>query len=80
MSSLDFDLDSQMISLESEWRHAYEASIAAREELEVLADSLKFDASALAKAQDRLERAEGLKARIMAKIERLEDSILGGES
>ena len=80
MSSLDFDLDSQMSSLESEWRHAYEVSIAAREELEVLAESLEPDASALAKAQDRLERAEGLKARIMAKIERLEDSILGGES
>ena len=79
MSSLDFDLDNQMSSLESEWRHAYEVSIAAREELEVLAESPKPDAFALAKAQDRLERAEGLKARIMAKIERLEDTILGGE-
>jgi hypothetical protein len=77
VSSLDFDLDNQMSSLESEWRQAYEVSIAAREELEVLAGSLKPDASALAKVQDRLERAEDLKARIMAKIERLEDSILG---
>jgi hypothetical protein len=80
MSSLDFDLDSQMSSLESEWRHAYEVSVGARKELELLAESLRPDASALARAQDRLQRAEDLKARIMAKIERLEDSILGGES
>jgi hypothetical protein len=77
MSSLDFDLDSKMSRLESQWRHAYEVSIAAREELTALAESLRPDAFALAKAQDRLEHAEGLKARIMAKIERLEDSILG---
>jgi hypothetical protein len=80
MSSLDFDLDNQMSSLESEWRHAYEVSIAAREELEELAESVKPDPFALAKAQDCLERAEVLKARIMAKIERLEDSLLGRES
>jgi hypothetical protein len=76
MSSLDFDLDSQMSSLESEWRQAYESSIAARAELHALAAKPKPNASTLAKAHDRLERAEGLKARIMAKIERLEDSIL----
>jgi hypothetical protein len=28
-------------------------------------------------ARDRIERVEALKARIMAKIERLEDNILG---
>jgi hypothetical protein len=77
MSSLDFDLDSQMSSLESEWRHAYEISIAAREELQELNAALKPNASALAKAHDRLERAEVMKARIMTKIERLEDSVLG---
>jgi hypothetical protein len=79
MSNLDFDLDSRMSCLESEWRHAYEVSIAARKVLEVLGESPKPDASALAKAQDRLERAEDLKARIMAKIERLEHSILGND-
>jgi hypothetical protein len=79
VSSLDFDLDNQMSSLESEWRHAYEVSIEVRAELEVLAGSLKPDTFALAKAQDRLERAEELKARIMAKIERLEDTILGND-
>jgi hypothetical protein len=76
MSSLDFDQDSQMSNLETEWRHAYEVSNAARAELHALAATPKPNASTLAKVHDRLERAEGLKARIMAKIERLEDSIL----
>ena len=77
MSSLDFDLDSQMSRLEMEWRQAYESSIAARAELEALATVPKARVSSVAQAQLRLERAEGSKARIMAKIERLEDSILG---
>jgi len=80
MSSLDFDLDSRMSNLESEWRQAYDISIAARAELQALADSPKPNAATLAKAHDRLERAEGLKDRIMAKIERLEDTLLGDRS
>ena len=39
MGSLDFDLDSQMSSLESEWRQAYDMSIAARAELQTLAET-----------------------------------------
>jgi hypothetical protein len=39
MSSLDLDLDSQMSSLESEWRQAYESSIAARAELRALGET-----------------------------------------
>jgi hypothetical protein len=80
MSSLDFDLDSQMSSLESEWRQAYETSIAARAELLALGTACKPNASTLAKAHDRLERAEGMKSRIMAKIERLENNLLGPRS
>jgi hypothetical protein len=76
MSSLDFDLDSQMSRLEAEWRQAYETGIDARTELQALADTLRPSASAIAKAQSRLERAEGAKAHIMAKIERLEDRML----
>jgi len=76
MSSLDFDLDSQMSHLESEWRQAYETSIGARAELQALAATPKASATAIAKAQTRLERAEGAKAHIMAKIERLEDRLL----
>jgi hypothetical protein len=77
MSSLDFDLDSRMSNLESEWRQAYETGIAARAALQALAATRKPDACAVAKAHAQLDQAESLKARIMAKIERLEDSILG---
>ena len=76
MSSLDFDLDSRMSRLETEWRQAYETGIAARAELQALATTPKPSASAVAKAQTRLERAEGAKAHIMAKIERLEERML----
>jgi hypothetical protein len=79
MSSLDFDLDSQMSHLETEWRQAYETTIAARAELQALADTPKPSASAIAKAQTRLERAEGAKAHIMGKIERLEERLLSQE-
>jgi hypothetical protein len=74
MSSIDLDLDSQMSALESEWRQAYEAGNAAREQLQALSAMPKPNEFTLAKAYDRLERAEGLKARIMGKIEKLEDT------
>jgi hypothetical protein len=77
VSSLDFDLDSRMNSLEQEWRQAYESSIVARADYQSLAAGPKKDAKLLELARDRLERTEALKARIMAKIERLEDSLLG---
>jgi hypothetical protein len=76
MSSLDFDLDSQMSHLETEWRQAYESSVAARVELHALAATQKPSTTAIAQAQTRLERAEGAKANIMAKIERLENRML----
>ena len=77
MSSLDLDLDSQMSSLETEWRHAYETSISARAEYESLAANPSANADLLDAALERLDRAEALKARIMTRIERLESSILG---
>jgi hypothetical protein len=80
MSSLDFELDSLMSHLESEWRQAYEAGNAARAELKALATSRAVKASIIEQAQERLNRSEALKARIMAKIERLEDSVLGRDS
>jgi hypothetical protein len=76
MSSLDFDLDTQMVHLESEWRKVYEASVIARTDYQSLAASTAATAELLDKARDRLERAEAMKARIMAKIERLEDNLL----
>jgi hypothetical protein len=77
MSSLDFDLDSRMNNLEQEWRLAYESSIVARADYQSLAAGPKTDTKLLDLARDRLDRTEALKARIMAKIERLEDSLLG---
>ena len=80
MRSLDFELDSQMSSLESEWRQAYEACNAARADLKALAASPTVKAPVIEQARERLNRTEAMKARIMAKIERLEDSFLGSES
>jgi uncharacterized protein YfeS len=77
MSSLDFDLDSRMNSLEQEWRQAYQSSIVARADYQSLAVTPKTDSRLLDLALERLDRTEALKARIMAKIERLEDSLLG---
>jgi hypothetical protein len=79
MSSLDFDLDGHMNDLELEWRQAYEAGVSARMDFQALATSDQPNADLIARARDRLERAEALKARIMAKIERLEDTMLGGD-
>jgi hypothetical protein len=76
MSSLDFDLDGQINNLELEWRLAYDASIVARAEYQSLA-AKAVGAAILDMARERLERAEALKSRIMAKIERLEDALLG---
>ena len=77
MSSLDFDLDTQMVQLEHEWRQVYQASVIARADYQSLAASTAATAKLLDKARDRLERAEVMKTHIMAKIERLEDTILG---
>jgi len=77
MSSLDFDLDSRMNSLEQEWRQAYECSIVARVDYQSLAAIPKPDSRLLDLARERVDRTEALKARIMAKIERLEDTMLG---
>ena len=77
MSSLDLDLDAHMNNLETEWRQAYESSMIARAEYQALAASPKVNARLIDLARERLDRTEALKSRIMAKIERLEDSILG---
>jgi hypothetical protein len=79
MSSLDFDLDLDlhMNDLEQEWRRACESSFVARADYQSLAASRKSNADLLDMARERLDRSEALKARIMAKIERLEDRMLG---
>jgi len=76
MSSLDFDLDSQINNLELEWRQAYESSIVARGDYQALAASPTANADLLDMAREGLDRAEALKAQITGKIERIEDTML----
>ena len=78
MSSLDLELDGRIEALELEWRLAYEAGRQAREEIESTPADTLAARRILSLAGERLERMEARKARIMAKIERLEDSMLGG--
>jgi len=77
MSSLDLELDGRMDDLELEWRRAREASIIARAEYLALGADLKANAATIDIASDRLRRAEATQARVFAKIELLEDSVLG---
>ncbi len=80
MSSLDFDLDTQMSRLERAWRQAYDSSVAARADYQLLAESPKISGNLLGLARERLARADALQAQIMAKIKRLEDGVLGQDS
>jgi hypothetical protein len=75
-SSLDFDLDAQINDLELEWRRAYDASIVARAEYQALASNPSSGVEILDLACERLERAESRKARVLVRIERLEDNML----
>jgi hypothetical protein len=77
MSSLDFDPDTLMSRLEREWRQAYDSSMAARADYQILASSSKVSGNLLGLARARLDRTEETQARILAKIERLENSLLG---
>jgi hypothetical protein len=78
MSSLNVELDGRIEALELEWRVVYEAGRQARAEIESTTADTLADRRILSLAGERLERLEAQKARIMAKIERLEDSMLGG--
>lgn len=72
----DTDFDIEMNRLEFEWRQGYEASIAARAAYQALAADRTAKVELLDAARERLDRAEAVKSRIMAKIERLEDHML----
>jgi hypothetical protein len=77
MSSLDLELDGRIDDLELEWRRAHEASIIACAEYLALGADLKANAATIDSASERLRRAEVTEARIFAKIEILENSMLG---
>jgi hypothetical protein len=77
MSSLDLELDGRIDDLELEWRQAHEASIIARAEYLALGANPEANADALDSARERLQRAEATESRTFAKVELLEDSMLG---
>jgi hypothetical protein len=77
MSSLDLELDGRIDDLELEWRQAHESSIIARAEYLALGAYPEANADALDSARERLQRAEATESRIFAKIELLEDSMIG---
>jgi hypothetical protein len=79
VSSLDLDIDTQLIALESEWRRAYEDSISARAEYQTLAQEPTARAAVIDRAREKLDKTEAVKERIMAKIERLEERLLGND-
>jgi hypothetical protein len=56
--------------LEFEWRHWYEACIIARAEYHALAADRSANADLLDAARERLDRAEAVRAKIIATIER----------
>jgi hypothetical protein len=72
----DTDFDIEMNRLEFELRQGYEGSIAARAAYQALAADRTAKVELLDAARERLDRAEALKSRIMAKIERLEEYML----
>jgi hypothetical protein len=76
MTPFDTDFDIEMNRLEFEWRQGYEDSIAARAAYQALAANRNARVELLDAALERLDRAEAVKSRIMAKIERLEDHLL----
>ena len=77
MNGVSLDLDAKMSELETEWRLAYEASVAARADYQRLAAQPAANADLLDPALERLDRAEARKAQIMVRMERLESEILG---
>jgi hypothetical protein len=79
MSSSRYDVDLQMAVLEREWRDAYEASIGARADYQAVARRRGASAEILDRARERLDCAEARKAKVLVKIERLEERLLSDD-
>jgi hypothetical protein len=73
---LHFDLDTRVNKLELEWRHAFDACVAARAEYDTLANHRAADADEVQRALQCFVKAEELKSHILTKIDRLERRIL----
>jgi hypothetical protein len=76
MSSLDFDLDTQMSQLEIEWRRACESNVLARADYRILTASTKVSTNLICMARERVARTEALKARILSELEQGEHDAL----
>lgn len=70
--SAQIDCHGQLSGLELEWHREFEASIAARAAYQSLAARRCKDVESLDAARERMDRAEAAKARVLAKIERLQ--------
>jgi hypothetical protein len=64
------DVDPQSNPLEYEWRNWYEGCIIARAEYRALSADVHANADLLDAARERLDRAEAVRAKVMATIER----------
>jgi hypothetical protein len=62
-------LDAQLTVLESEWRVLREAALSAQRECQIVAQRLRAEANVFEIAKERLEIAEILEARSLAKLE-----------
>ncbi len=79
MNTLDLCADTplvQMTVLVRDWCAAYEAGIAARAEYQTLARRKDAGSELMDLARERLDRAEARRAKVMLKIERLEETLL----
>jgi hypothetical protein len=76
MDKFKSEFDLRLSALESEWAQAYEAGRAANAEFSALSATPKVKIVDVQMARTRLDQAEQLKARIMAKIARLEETVI----
>ncbi len=78
VSNPNLELDERKVALETEWRQVYDASVAARADLDRLQGCCNANVGLVHVARARLERFEVLKAQVMEKIESLERSGCAG--
>jgi len=77
VNSPDLDLDTQLMSLESQWRQVYEDSIDARAEYQSAVASGADDTGYIKLARARLDETETMKGKIMARIKHIEAAAFG---
>jgi len=79
MSDLDLAREGDLNDLESEWRRAYEACVAARADYERVYDCPRPNGGLIHVARLRMERAEALKVALMSRMSGAADSPIGSQ-